>query len=241
MEKNKKSQRWGGEGWRPIVCVMPKSNGKQAPPLSFAITPTVTRKARHSPPSPLRKKSRFAKKKSASPKKNRAYHFSKSRIHQGGDEPRLPFFSKSRIYRIYQIAVKRKPAIGDGVLWTTLSKRKAQPEAQLGDSYSESERASEGRLWQATTGRDMPPLIHTLRHFLRQAQFFFRRSRLFFREAAFSSGDEGCEWGAKQPTVGESGDKAENEFSSFIPLVVPRKGFSPHIPASRLFVLFHPT
>ena len=69
MEKNKKSPRWGGEGWRPIVCVMPKSNGKQAPPLSFAITPTVTRKARHSPPSPLRKKSRFAKKKSALPKK----------------------------------------------------------------------------------------------------------------------------------------------------------------------------
>ena len=70
MEKNKKSPRWGGEGRRPIVYVMPKSNGKQAPPLSFAITPTVTRKARHSPPSPLRKKSRFAKKKSAPPKKN---------------------------------------------------------------------------------------------------------------------------------------------------------------------------
>ena len=70
---------------------------------------------------------------------------------------------------------------------------------------------------------------------------FFRRSRLFFREAAFFSGGEGCEWGAKQPTVGESGDKAENEFSGFIPLAVPRKGFSPHIPASRLFVLFHPT
>ena len=68
---------------------------------------------------------------------------------------------------------------------------------------------------------------------------FFRRSRLFFREAAFFSGDEGCEWGAKQPTVGESGDKAENEFSAFIPLAVPRKGFSPHISASRLFVLLH--
>ena len=73
------------------------------------------------------------------------------------------------------------------------------------------------------------------------AAVFFRRSRLFFREAAFSSGGEGCEWGAKQPTVGESGDKAENEFSGFIPLTVPRKGFSPHIPASRLFVHFHTT
>ena len=70
---------------------------------------------------------------------------------------------------------------------------------------------------------------------------FFRRSRLFFREAAFSSGSEGCEWRAQRATVGESGDKAENEFSGFIPLVVPRKGFSPHIPASRLFVLFHPS
>ena len=91
------------------------------------------------------------------------------------------------------------------------------------------------------TGRYIPPLIHTMRHFFASAAVFFRRSRLFFREAAFFSGGEGCEWGAKQPTVGESGDKAENEFSGFIPLVVPRKGFSPHIPASRLFILFHPT
>ena len=41
--------------------------------------------------------------------------------------------------------------------------------------------------------------------------------------------------------MGESRDKAENEFSGFIPLIVPRKGFSPHIPASRLFYLLHPT
>ena len=70
---------------------------------------------------------------------------------------------------------------------------------------------------------------------------FFRRSRLFFREAAFFSGGEGCEWRAPRATVGESGDKAENEFSGFIPLAVPRKGFSPHIPASRLFIHFHTT
>ena len=82
-----------------------------------------------------------------------------------------------------------------------------------------------------------PRLLLTAAH----RRSFFRRSRLFFREAAFFSGGEGCEWGAKQPTVGESGDKTENEFSGFIPLAVPRKGFSPHIPASRLFVLFHPT
>ena len=77
--------------------------------------------------------------------------------------------------------------------------------------------------------------------FFASGAVFFRQSRLFFREAAFSSGGEGCEWRALRATVGESGDKAENEFSGFIPLVVPRKGFSPHIPASRLFVLFHPS
>ena len=70
MKRIKKPLRWGCEGWRPIVGVMPKSNGKQAPPLSFAVTPTVARDARPSHPSPYRKKSRFAKKKSAPPKKN---------------------------------------------------------------------------------------------------------------------------------------------------------------------------
>ena len=70
MKRNKKPLRWGCEGWRPFVGVMPKSNGKQAPPLSFAVTPTVARDARPSHPSPYRKKSRFAKKKSAPPKKN---------------------------------------------------------------------------------------------------------------------------------------------------------------------------
>ena len=52
---------------------MSKTNGKQAPPLSFAVTPTVARNARPSHPLPYRKKSRFAKKKSAAPKKNHAY------------------------------------------------------------------------------------------------------------------------------------------------------------------------
>ena len=70
-KRTKSRHGGGGEGWRPIVYVMPKSNGKQAPPLSFAITPTVTREARHSPPSPLRKKSRFAKKSRLRRKKPR--------------------------------------------------------------------------------------------------------------------------------------------------------------------------
>ena len=69
MKRIKKPLRWGCEGWRLIACVMPKSNGKQAPPLSFAVTPTVARYARPSPPSPWRKKSRFAKKKVGSAEK----------------------------------------------------------------------------------------------------------------------------------------------------------------------------
>ena len=47
-------------------------------------------------------------------------------------EPRLPLLSKSRIYRIHQIAARGKPAIGDGVLWTTC--KRGEAEAQLGDS-----------------------------------------------------------------------------------------------------------
>ena len=78
--------------------------------------------------------------------------------------------------------------------------------------------------------------------FFASGKVFFRRSRLFFREAAFSSGGEGCEWGAKQPTVSsEWGYNGENSFSALSPFDGSRKGFSPHIPASRLFVLFHPT
>ena len=84
-----------------------------------------------------------------------------------------------------------KPAIGDGVLWTC--KRKAKPEAQLVDSEAIS-KEPRGRLWQATTGRDMLPLIHTMRHFLRQAKFFFggadffSAKRLFLRAARDVSG-----------------------------------------------------
>ncbi|MDD6901616.1 MAG: hypothetical protein PUE25_07340, partial [bacterium] len=78
--------------------------------------------------------------------------------------------------------------------------------------------------------------------FFASGKVFFRRSRLFFREAAFSSGGEGCEWGAKQPTVSsEWGYNGENSFSTLSPFAGSRKGFSPHIPASRLFVLFHPS
>ena len=98
-----------------------------------------------------------------------------------------------------------------------------------------------GRLWRESIRQGYTSLDTHDAQLFAVGEVFFRRSRLFFREAAFSSGGEGCEWGAKQHTVGESGDKAENEFSGFIPLTVPRKGESPHIPATRLFVLFHLT
>ena len=52
---------------------------------------------------------------------------------------------------------------------------------------------------------------------------FFRRSRLFFREADFFSGGEGCEWSAKQPTVGsEWGYNDENSFSALYPFACSR-------------------
>ena len=70
---------------------------------------------------------------------------------------------------------------------------------------------------------------------------FFSAEPTFSPRSGFFSGGEGCEWRAKRATMGESGDKTENAFSGFIPLAVPRKGFSPHIPASRLFILFHPS
>ena len=55
---------------------------------------------------------------------------------------------------------------------------------------------------------------HDAPFFFAVGAVFFRRSRLFFREAAFSSGGEGCEWRAQRATVGESGDKAENSFQT---------------------------
>ena len=76
-------------------------------------------------------------------KEPRLPFFSKSRIYRRGDEPRLPLFSKSRIYRIHQIAARGKPAIGDGVLWITFTFavdleispcKRGEAEAQLGDS-----------------------------------------------------------------------------------------------------------
>ena len=58
------------------------------------------------------------------------------------------------------------------------------------------------------------------------SRVFFRRSRLFFREAAFFSGGEGCEWGAKQPTVGKSGIKLKMSFQLY-PTRRPTKGLQP--------------
>ena len=70
------------------------------------------------------------------------------------------FFSKSRIY---QIAARRKPAIGDGVLWTCKRRRSLKRSLEIAKPRAKS--LGGGRLWQVTTGRAMPPLIHTKRHF----------------------------------------------------------------------------
>ena len=90
----------------------------------------------------------------------------KSRLRHVIAAPACRYFSKSRIYRIYQIAVRGKPAIGDGVLWTTLCKR-GEAERSLETAAAGAVSLGEGRLWQATTSGDMAPLIHTMRHYLR--------------------------------------------------------------------------
>ena len=43
---------------------------------------------------------------------------------------------------------------------------KAKPEAQLGDSEAKAMSLVEGRLWRESTGRNIPPLIQTMRHCL---------------------------------------------------------------------------
>ena len=56
-------------------------------------------------------------------------------------------------------------------------------------------------MWQATTGKDMPPLIHTMRHFLRQAKFFFGEADFFSAKRLFFRNGEGGEWRASRVTV----------------------------------------
>ena len=68
------------------------------------------------------------------------------------------------------------------------------------------------------------------------------RRGFFSAEPAFFSGGEGCEWRAQRATVSrEWGYNGENSFSALSPFAGSRKGFCPHIPASRLFILFHPS
>ena len=98
----------------------------------------------------------------------------------------------------------------------------AKPEAQLGARRIQSDEPRRVGRGKPLTGGGYITLDTHDAPFFAIAEVFFRRSRLFFREAAFSSGGEGCEWRALRATVGESGDKAENEFSGFIPLAVPR-------------------
>ena len=102
----------------------------------------------------------------------------------------------------------------------------------------------EGRLWQKfqTTHRRVSAILPRFLLTAIHSHSYFRRSRLFFREAAFFSGGEGCEWRAQRATVSrEWGYNGENLFSALSPFAGSRKGFSPHIPASRLFVHFHTT
>ena len=136
----------------------------------------------------------------------------KSRLRHVIAAPACRYFSKSRIYRIYQIAVRGKPAIGDGVLWTTLCKRgeaerSLETAAAGAVSLGGSVVASHHKWGHGTLDTHDAPLFAV-------GAFFFRRSRLFFREAAFSSGGEGCEWRAQRATVGARGEKLKTRFQA---------------------------
>ena len=147
-------------------------------------------------------------------------------------------FSKSRIYRIYQIATRRKPAIGDGVLWFSMQARRSRSAAWR--QRSQSERASEVGCGVKPFGRDMPPLKHTMRHFLRQAQFFFGEAdffsakRLFFRAARDVSGVR------SNPPWARVEIKLKTCFWLY-PNRRPTIGRQPSHPRPRLFVHFHTT
>ena len=94
---------------------------------------------------------------------------------------------------------KSKPAIGDGVLWTTMQARRSR--AQLGESSS---RSTEPR----RVGCGKPPQVRTCHPwytrcaiFLRQAQFFFGEADFFSAKRLFLRNGEGGEWRASRVTV----------------------------------------
>ena len=88
-------------------------------------------------------------------------------------------------------------------------------------------------LWRAP--KIKPPTIFCVR------RSFFSAKPTFFPRSGFFFGRRGMWVGCAATHRGREREKTENSFSGFIPLVFPRKGFSPHIPAPRLFVLFQPS
>ena len=116
----------------------------------------------------------------------------KSRLRHVIAAPACRYFSKSRIYRIYQIAVRGKPAIGDGVLWTTLCKRgeaerSLETAAAGAVSLGGSVVASYHREEHATLDTHDAPFLRQAQFFFGEADFFFAK-RLFLREARDVSG-----------------------------------------------------
>ena len=116
----------------------------------------------------------------------------KSRLHHVIAAPACRYFSKSRIYRIYQIAVRGKPAIGDGVLWTTLCKRgeaerSLETAAAGAVSLGGSVVASHHKWGHGTLDTHDAPLFAVGAFFFGEADFFSAK-RLFLREARDVSG-----------------------------------------------------
>ena len=111
----------------------------------------------------------------------------------------------------------------------------AKPKRSLETAKQRAKSLGEGRLWQESIGRAMPPLIHTMRHCLLQAQFFFGEAdffsakRLFLRAARDVSGERSA------PPWAREGESRKTHFWLY-PTRRSTKGRSPHIPATRLFL-----
>ena len=92
----------------------------------------------------------------------------------------------------------KQTASGDGELWTC-KQGKAEHSLEAASRKAVSlERVGCGK---PLTGGDTPHLIHTMRHYLLQPQFFFGEADFFSAKRLFLRNGEGGEWRASRVTV----------------------------------------
>ena len=113
-----------------------------------------------------------------------------------------------------------------------------QAKAQFGARCSQSD---EPRLWQVISGRDMPPLIHTMRHFLRQVQFFFGGADFFSAKRLFLRAARDVSGAHSEPPWARVEIKLKMSFQALSHSPSHERALALTSPPSRLFVLFHPS